>query len=172
MPVHDADVGAALLAESRKQLMACHARIRHCAEQLTDEQIWYRADEELNSIGNLLLHLDGNIRQRMLSLIGGEPDDRNRDQEFAEREPIAKARLLARFDETISRTDALLGGLSVDRLLETRRYRMLKGDVEGTLVTLILHTLVHLGGHAQEIVTLTRLQLRERYRFLQTPSKG
>ena len=170
MPDRNTEIGAALLVESRKQLEMCHAKIRHCVNQLNDEQIWYRAGEEFNSIGNLLLHLDGNIRQRMLSLIGEEPDDRDRDREFSERELIAKSELLARFEETSRRTDALLAGLPAERLLETRRYHMLKGEVEGSLVTLILHTLVHLGGHTQEIVALTRLQLRERYRFLQTVS--
>ena len=170
MSVSNTEIGSALLAESRKQLEMCRAKIRHCVNQLNDEQVWHRAGAEFNSIANLLLHLDGNIRQRMLSLIGGAPDDRDRDREFSERGPIAKTELLARFEETIRRTDALLASLPSDRLLENRRYHMLKGEVEGTLVTLILHTLVHLGGHTQEIVALTRLQLRERYRFLQIVS--
>ena len=57
--------------------------------------------------------------------------------------------------------------LPPERLLETRRYGMLRGEVEGNFVTIILHTLVHLGGHMQEIVTITRLQLRESYRFME-----
>lgn len=156
------------LAQARAELALCHRKIRHCVEQLNDEQIWWRAGEEFNSVANLLLHLSGNIGQRILSLVGGHEYHRNRDQEFAERGPIAKADLLARFDDVMERTDAVLATLPPERLLETRRYRMLKGEVEGTLLKLILQTLAHLGGHTQEIVALARLQLRDQYRFLQT----
>jgi hypothetical protein len=168
----DASIGKTLLTESRHQLESCHRRIRHCVEQLNDEQLWHRAGDGFNSIANLLLHLEGNIRQRIGSLIGGDADTRNRDQEFAERGPISKTDLLAHWDETVRRADEVLAALSAERLLETHRYRMLKGEVEGTFITIILHSLVHLGGHTQEIVALTRLQLRERYQFMQQPAKS
>jgi uncharacterized damage-inducible protein DinB len=161
----DAETGQAYLAEAREQLQACHRKIRHCLEQLSDEQVWWRAGDDFNSIGNLLLHLTGNIGQRVVSLVGGLPWERNRAQEFAERGPISKAELLSHFDETVQQADDVLAGLPAARLLETRRYEMLAGEVEKTLLAIILHTLVHLGGHTQEIVALTRMQLRERYRF-------
>jgi uncharacterized damage-inducible protein DinB len=172
MPTHkpatlttDDETGQAYLAEARQQLHDCHRKIRHCLEQLSDEQVWWRAGDDFNSIANLLLHLNGNVGQRILSLIGGLPRERNRAQEFAERGPIAKAELLSRFDETVHQADDVLAALPAARLLETRRYEMLAGEVEKTLLAIILHTLVHLGGHTQEIVALTRMQLRERYRF-------
>ena len=86
-------------------------------------------------------------------------------QEFAERGPIAKTELLSRFDKTVKQADAVLAALPAAQLLETRRYQMLAGEVAKTLLAIIINTLVHLGGHTQEIVALTRLQLRERYRF-------
>lgn len=172
MTAPNSAVAREYLAEARAELALCHRKIRHCIEQLNDEQIWWRAGDEFNSVANLLLHLSGNISQRILSLVGGQSDHRNRDQEFSERGPIAKADLLARFDDVIERTDAVLATLSPDRLLETRRFRMLTGEVEGTLLKLILQTLVHLGGHTQEIVALARVQLRDRYRFLQTPARN
>lgn len=164
-------IGDEYLAAVRHQMLGCHRIIQHCVEQLSDEQLWQRTGEGFNSIANLLLHLRGNIEQRILSLIAGEPDRRNRQQEFDERRPIPKAELWGRFDDTIRRADAFLATLRAERLLETRTYGMLAGDVEGTLVDLILYTLVHLGGHSQEIVALTRLQLRENYKFLRTPAK-
>ena len=163
----DLDIGRAFLAEAQHQLQAAHRKILHCADQLNLDQLWWRAGEDFNSIANLMLHLEGNVRQRLLSLIGGEPDCRNRDSEFAERGPIAKDELVARFDDTLRRAEALLAELPPERLLETRRYRMLRGEVEGTFVTLILHTVVHVGAHTQEIVAVTRLQLREAYQFMQ-----
>jgi hypothetical protein len=156
------------LAEARQQFEDCHHKVRHCLEQLSDDQAWWRADERLNSIANLVLHLNGNISQRIVSLIGGAPDHRNREQEFAERRKIPKHELLALFDETMRRADEVLASVPEERLLETRRYRMLKGEVEGSVLKLIQQTLAHLAGHTQEIIALTRLQLRERYRFLHT----
>ncbi|MGD9723530.1 MAG: DinB family protein [Pirellulales bacterium] len=164
------EIGRAFLADAQAQLSLCRRRILHCVEQLNDDQLWWRAGEEYNSIANLLLHLEGNVRQRLLSLIGGAPDTRDRAAEFAERGPIAKEELAARFDATFQEAEKLLVELDPARLLETRTYKMLQGEVQGTFVTLILQTLVHVGGHAQEIITVTRLQLREGYRFLQEPA--
>jgi uncharacterized damage-inducible protein DinB len=169
MTTTQGEIAGEYLAEARGELALCHKKIRHCIEQLNDEQIWWRAGEEFNSIANLLLHLIGNISQRIVSLVGGEPDRRDRDQEFSARGPIAKAELMARFEEVIRRADAVLAAVAPEQLLESRRYRMLKGEVEGTVLKLILQTLVHVGGHTQEIVALTRSQLRDRYRFMQTP---
>ncbi len=168
MTTDNDSVAGVFLAEARNQLRGCQRTIGHCVGQLTDEQLWWRAGEEFNSIANLLLHLKGNIGQRIGSLIGGQPDRRNRDAEFAERGPIAKADLMLAFDETMRQADEILGGLDAARLFETRRYRMLVGEVEGNLITLILQTLVHVAGHTQEIIALTRQQLRDRYRFLRS----
>jgi uncharacterized damage-inducible protein DinB len=165
-PIAD-DVGAAMLAEVHLQLENSRRKILHCVDQLNDEQVWWRAGESFNSIANLMLHLEGNVRQRILSLIGGQPDTRNRDQEFAERGPIPKEELASRLDSTLQEAAALIVGLPLDGLLETRRFKMLQGEVEGTFVKIILHTIVHVGAHTQEIVALTRLQLREAYRFMQ-----
>ncbi len=165
MTTTPSEIGPTFLAEARRQLQEDNRKIHHCLEQLTVEQVWWRAGDDFNSIANLLLHLNGNVNQRILSLIGGQADQRNRAQEFAERGPIAKAELLARFDETMEPGDVVLAALDSARLLETRRFQMLQSEVEKTLLAIILQTLVHAGGHTQEIVALTRLQLRERYRF-------
>ena len=133
----DDQLASAFLAEAHDQFQSCHRRLAHCLDQLSDEQIWWRADERLNSIGNLLLHVTGNMRQRILSLIGGEPDTRDRDAEFAERRHDSRRELRRRLDDTMRRVDALLQSVDAKRLLETRRYQMLKGEVEGTVLALI-----------------------------------
>jgi uncharacterized damage-inducible protein DinB len=167
---HD-QLASAFLAEARDQFQNCHRRLAHCLDQLSDEQIWWRADERLNSIGNLLLHVTGNMRQRILSLIGDEPDTRDRDAEFAERRHVPGTELRQALDDTMRRVDALLESVDAQRLLETRRYHMLKGEVEGTVLTLIAQTAAHLTGHTQEIIAYTRMQLGERYRFLNVPAR-
>jgi hypothetical protein len=166
MPSVDLEVASVFLAEARREFLGCQRKIQHCVEQLNDDQLWWRAGEQYNSIANLLLHLRGNVGQRILSLVGGEADTRDRAVEFAERGPISKDELLGPLDETFQKTDQVLAGLTPEKLLETRTWKMLKGEVEGTVLTLILQTLVHVGGHAQEIIAVTRLQLREGYRFM------
>ena len=154
------------LAEARGELSDCQRRIHHCLNQLDGAQLWWRPNEAANSIANLLLHLTGNINQRIVSIIGGAPDARDRQREFAERGPIEKKDLAARFDEAVARADAVLATLSGVQLLEARHYRKLSGEIEGNVTRLIVQTLVHLGGHTQEIIALARRQLGDRYRFM------
>jgi hypothetical protein len=165
----DEQVGQAYLTEARRQFRHTASRVHHAVEQLDDQQLWWRAAEEFNSVGNLLLHLNGNIAERILVLLGGQNRQRNRDAEFAHREIIPRAELLARFDEILSEVDKVLAALAPNQLLETRRYRMLAGEVENTLLAIILQNLVHVGGHTQEIIALARQQLRDRYRFQLPP---
>src|SRR5437867_7915143 len=66
-------------------------RIVDCLELLSEEEIWWRPNEASNSAGNLVLHLCGNVRQWIISGLGGEPDTRERDKEFAERGPISRS---------------------------------------------------------------------------------
>ncbi|HUG81475.1 MAG TPA: DUF1572 family protein, partial [Bryobacterales bacterium] len=72
---------------SRYQLRERLRRIELCVAKLDDEQLWARAHETENAVGNLILHLAGNIRQWIVSGVGGAPDRRDRDAEFAQREP-------------------------------------------------------------------------------------
>ena len=80
-------------AEKLTQLMA---RIDACVLKLTPEQIWMRAEANQNAMGNLLLHLNGNVRQWILHSVGGQPDLRDRDAEFAARGGDGASELLDR----------------------------------------------------------------------------
>lgn len=81
-------------------------KIERCLELLSDEQIWWRANPQSNSIGNLLLHLSGNVRQWIVSGIGGVIDARDRDAEFAARAIIPRDELLARLKQTLGQAIA------------------------------------------------------------------
>src|SRR5689334_23583801 len=83
-------------------------KIERCLEKLTDEQIWWRANEESNSIGNLILHLCGNARQWIICGVGAQPDHRDRDSEFAQREMISRAELLTLLHSTLSEVQTTL----------------------------------------------------------------
>src|SRR6187431_723775 len=69
-------------------------RLTQCVKQLSEEDLWWRPNEASNSVGNLILHLVGNMRQWIVGGLGGIPTHRDRDSEFADRGPHPKAVLL------------------------------------------------------------------------------
>jgi len=128
-------------------------RIETCLGKLTPEQIWMRGTENQNAVGNLVLHLNGNVRQWILSGVGGAPDARVRDQEFAARggmEPEALGRLLR---ETVDSAVALIVALPHSRLAERKT---IQGD-DVTLLKAILHVVEHFSGHTAQIIFITKM---------------
>src|SRR5215510_12463157 len=128
-------------------------KIERCLEKLTDEQIWWRANEDSNSIGNLILHLCGNARQWIICGVGGQPDHRNRDSEFAQRETIPRDELLTLLRSTLSEVQTTLRDLDPSILLEQRKIQ--GNDVE--LLEAIFHVTEHFSMHAGQIFLLTKL---------------
>src|SRR6185503_20672178 len=78
-------------------------KIIKCLDQLTEEQIWMRPNKASNSIGNILLHLCGNITQYVISALGTQPDIRERDLEFSAESGYDKKELLAKLTETLTK---------------------------------------------------------------------
>ena len=128
-------------------------KIERCLERLTDEQIWWRPNEESNSIGNLVLHLCGNARQWIVSGVGGELDKRHRDEEFAQRETIARAELLRLLRSTLADVAAVLKKLDPNTLLDRRTIQ--SSDVD--LLEAIFHVTEHFSMHTGQIILLTKL---------------
>jgi len=87
----DHEIGRAFLLQARLHLNDDYMpKIAKCLEVLSEQDVWWRAHETNNSVGNLLLHLAGNVRQWIVSGIGGQPDKRQRSLEFSERKAIPK----------------------------------------------------------------------------------
>src|SRR5262245_41208023 len=93
-------------------------KLKHCLEEMSEQDIWWRPNELSNSAGNLVLHLCGNLRQWILNGIGGSSFERNRDAEFAERRQLPKRELIAAIESTVIEVDRVLGGLPEKGLLE------------------------------------------------------
>ena len=89
-PTNIEQLASALGLEASHELGQALGKIEHCVNQLTEEQVWWRPDESQNSIGNLILHLRGNLRQWIVSGLGGAKDERNRPLEFSERDSVPK----------------------------------------------------------------------------------
>lgn len=157
---------AALIEAACAELQEAASRVEHCLRQLTEEQVWWRPRPEMNAIGNLVLHICGNLRQWIISGLGGEPDRRNRPAEFAERGPIAVETLQSQLAACVARAEDVLRGLSPARW--TSRVRIQGFDVTGAGA--LWHSVPHFRGHVQEIIHLTRVQLGPAYTFAWQPT--
>jgi uncharacterized damage-inducible protein DinB len=127
-------------------------KIERCLELLTDEQIWWRANPQSNSIGNLLLHLSGNVRQWIVCSLGDATDARDRDSEFAQRLIITRDELLARLRQTLTEADATLAQLDPDELLE----RQVIQGLDVSALEAIFHVVEHFSMHAGQIVYIAK----------------
>jgi hypothetical protein len=136
-------------------------KIEHCVGQLDDEQVWWRPRGEMNSIANLMLHLSGNLRQWIVSGVGGAEDVRNRPMEFADRSGRGKGEVVGILRKAVAEADAVLAKLTPVQLVSARR---IQGHDE-TVMSAIAHTIPHFRGHVQEIIHMTREQIGEKYRF-------
>lgn len=143
------------------ELAVALGRIAHCLGQLTDEQVWARSRPDMNSIGNLVLHLTGNVRQLIVSGVGGAPDDRDRAAEFAARETASGDDLFgdlvlavkqAREAILAASSEALCGPIPVKKF-----------DFTG--IQAIVRCVAHFRGHAQEIIHMTRTILGDKYQY-------
>ena len=82
MTATDVNMTALFLDFSRRKLLEQYwPRLRVCVESLTESQIWWRPNEASNSIGNLMLHLNGNVRQWLVASFNRQQDTRNRPED-------------------------------------------------------------------------------------------
>jgi uncharacterized damage-inducible protein DinB len=128
-------------------------KLERCLERLSDEEVWQRANEESNSIGNLLLHLAGNARQWIVCGVGGAFDERVRQQEFDERSLLPKAELLAKLKQTLAEVDVTLAEFDPAGILEPRRIQ----GYEVSVLDAVFHVVEHFSMHTGQIILLTKM---------------
>ena len=143
-------------------------KILNCLDQLDDRQIWWRPQPQINSIGNLLLHIAGNLRQWSTVALGGQPDDRDRQREFSPEQNIPKHELLEHVNATVKEAKLSITELSTAKLLDSL-------TVQGFAVSsleAITHTCAHFQGHTHQIILMTRMQVGDDYKFQWSPEHG
>jgi len=169
MRTDDANFAKQILAQARHSLQTHHLpRIARCLALLSENEIWWRAHPTSNSVGNLALHLEGNVRQWIISGVGGAPDRRERDREFAERGPLPRRRLLTRLRKAVSEACRVLGRLSARDL--ARVYTIQGFRLTG--LEAVLHVTEHFSHHSGQIILVTKLKRRQDLRFTRLPSQA
>jgi uncharacterized damage-inducible protein DinB len=148
------NISAEFIAQSRHYLASEYpTKIQHCLKALPADALWRRSDTSSNSVGNLLLHLEGNIRQWIVCSVGGVPDRRNRAAEFAATDGADATTLFAALRATLDAADAVIAGLSAGDLA-------LRLTIQGREVSVfdaIYHVVEHFSLHTGQIILLTKL---------------
>lgn len=156
------DVAAAFLIRSRHYLgVEYPTKLARCLDALPARALWARSDEQSNSVGNLLVHLEGNVRQWLVSGVGGAPDHRRRSEEFARREGESAGELLARLRAALDAADAVLASLSAERL--GQRLTVQGRDV--SVFDAVYHVVEHFALHTGQVILLTKAAAPGRIRF-------
>lgn len=157
-----------ILQEARHLLVETYTpRISRCLKLLSEEEIWWRPNRASNSVGNLVLHLQGNVRQWIISGLGDQPDRRNRDREFAETGTIARRALLRGLRQTVKEADEVLATLGRADLLRSC-------SIQGFSVTglqAVCHVAEHFAFHTGQIIFVTKLKCGKDLRFTRLPTQ-
>jgi uncharacterized damage-inducible protein DinB len=153
-PVTDPTLASAFLERSRYYLCTEYpAKLARAIEVLPADRVWWRPNESVNSVGNLLLHLAGNVRQWIVSGVGGATDVRDRDAEFAARGGASGEELLARLADVLHEARAVLERLTPESLLEERA---IQGRTP-TVFEAVYHVVEHFSTHVGQVLWITKL---------------
>ena len=121
---------------------------------LTLDQIWWRPNEASNSIGNLMLHLAGNVRQWIVGGVRQLDTPRDRDAEFSNREHVGADELLNRLRAAVDEASAIIDRVSDAELAEPRQIQRFDTTVLGA----IYHVVEHFSMHTGQIILLAKAQ--------------
>ena len=129
------------------------SQINACLDALTEDQIWWRPNEQANAVGNLVLHLSGSNRYYLEHVIAGKDDRRDRDAEFAARGSVTKTKLRRTWDEVTRVSEAVLSTLDPSTLMTTTD----RTGKATTYAQVLLHVSVHNATHLGQIVWITKM---------------
>ncbi len=129
-----------------------YQRIIQCADLLSEEDLWYRANQNTNSIANLIMHLSGNVRQYIISGIGHAEDNRQRDLEFDFNNRKDRIIIINELKETVEQSNVIVSNLSMDQLTESRKVQ----GFDETVLSIIIHVVEHFSYHVGQITYFTK----------------
>lgn len=145
---------ALFLDFSRRKLLEQYwPRLRSCVESLSDEQAWWRPNDSSNSVGNLILHLNGNVRQWLIASFNHQADKRDRPVEFNERKQIPASALLDQLGATMQEASDVLSRIAEADLVA--RFEIQGYNVTG--LEAVYQVVEHFGLHYGQIAYITKM---------------
>lgn len=141
------------ISESISRLHENTPKVKKCLDELTEDQIWQRPNPSSNSVGNIILHLCGNITQYILSSLGAVEDKRERDKEFSTDGGLSKAELIARLKATVDRATFTIKNINPNELTKVRSVQ----GYELSAIGIIIHVVEHYSYHTGQIIFWTKL---------------
>ncbi len=136
-------------------------KLRHCVNALPRDAVWARPNESSNSIGNLLVHLTGNVTEWILGGVGGQTISRNRAREFAQKDGRDGPALLADLDAILLKADSVLAGLTEKDL---ERSIVIQGRDTNVLAA-VYHVVEHFAMHTGQIILMTKTHVPGKIQF-------
>jgi uncharacterized damage-inducible protein DinB len=136
-------------------------KIRHCVDALPNVAIWARPNQASNSVGNLIVHLTGNVTEWILGGVGGRSVTRYRAGEFAQKSGADGPKLLANLEEVLAHADAVLAGLGetdLDRSVVIQ-------ERDTTILGAVYHVVEHFAMHTGQIISLTKIYAPGKIQF-------
>jgi uncharacterized damage-inducible protein DinB len=127
-------------------------RIQRCLDLLSEDQVWQKPSPHSNCIGNLILHLQGNITQYIEATLHGKPDIRKRQTEFEAYSQVSKSELWTCIDQCIQRACDIIIQLPTEAFL--KKYQVQCYNLSG--VGIIIHVVEHLSYHVGQISFYTK----------------
>jgi len=148
----DNEIGALFLTHSSNKLEQMTGYLTTCLTRLSDEQVWERHGAHENTVGNLVLHLCGNMRQWIMHGCGGAPDVRVRDQEFSAADGLTAEQLIEHFQSTVNEARHIIDTLPSARLTE----RTTPQGRDVSVLDAIYQVVGHVQQHVGQIILLTK----------------
>ena len=148
-----------LISELTARMRLWQDRALLCMDQLNDTQVWYRPNPQSNAVGNLVLHLVGNLRQWILGGIVDLPDTRDRPAEFSTASGHTKEELRSLLKETVEECCRAIDRMPVNRVTEKKR---IQGE-DTTIAAALVMAVSHLGLHVGQIQYIGKMLLGGAY---------
>jgi uncharacterized damage-inducible protein DinB len=159
-------VGKTFTTHSRQLLTADYLpKIEACLHRLSEQDVWWRPNEASNSVGNLILHLCGNVTMWIMGGVGGRNFERNRQQEFDERRQIPKAELLTKLKRVVEEAEEVIESLDENELLNRREIQ----SYDVTVLEAVYHVVEHFSMHTGQIILLSKARVAEDLRLWEQP---
>jgi uncharacterized damage-inducible protein DinB len=146
------EIGTLFLNASSAKLELMTGYLTTCLNKLTDEQVWERHGAHENAVGNLVLHLCGNMRQWIMHGVGGAKDIRVRDAEFSQAEGLTVTALIEIFASTVKEAQSVIDSLPAERLAE----RTTPQGRDVSMLEAIYQVVGHVQQHVGQIILLTK----------------